>query len=838
MPQRTDTRLDAALTCCTMLICGLACLRAVVAFIPFPYFDHDPFETHGPPAGLTPAWALVLDVATIIVAAALMSLHRTAGGSWRWGLIILASAGALVAIPRWSIGLGVDGFVIDDRRLAFSWVAAAWSAVALAHACSRPRQRVMAAALLLGAVGMLLAKGVVQVLVEHPATVAWFDRDPGAFLRSQGWEPDSAQARGYIRRLRQPEASGWFGMANVYASVVGAAAIGLGAMAAVTAMERFRVSRREGSWLPLLLLMAGSLSGAAGLVMSGSKGGIAAAIAGGAVVAVVWIAGRSGRISGLPGLSAVFAAAAAAAPLAAVVVRGLVGERIGELSLLFRWFYMQGACRVIGTHPLLGVGPAGFRDAYMPVKPALAVEDVVSPHCLPLDLLASFGIVGGTALLAMVVACVAAAVSRSLAFVRGQNRPSVDGSSPATDRSTGDDAKAVVLIAVLATLAAASLERAMTTPEIAIMRILGLTLWAGIACGVAVVGTRSPRALAAGILGGCVVLLLHSGIEITPTWAGAQTWFFAVMGVAGGSIGAAATSEGARSRQTVVAAAIPGLAAAVVVGTAPWVVMTWEAGLRSAWTSASEIGRIRSDLRVLSTDPRLSVALDLSPDRVRERIAALAGTRPARTPEELDRQLDAALIARASQTEALLARVAPGSNLQTARAADRAAQHAGATVALLGRPEEAAEMIERAISRTTALVESRPSALGLSHLGLMHTLRSELLGRSGHPEEATLAVREAIEAYRRASALSPRGVHAPVRLARLHARLGELQEAAAWSAKALQNDLNSRLDPVMGLSDGERAEMERLSTPGLSWDSGGRGMGQCDKYLFGYLPTS
>src|SRR5690606_14992553 len=88
------------------------------------------------------------------------------------------------------------------------------------------------------------------------------------------------------------------------------------------------------------------------------------------------------------------ALAAVILPLAAIALRGLLGERLGELSLLFRSFYLRGAIAIIADHPLLGVGPAGFKDAYMLAKPAIAPEDVTSAHSVLFDLGATLGLAG------------------------------------------------------------------------------------------------------------------------------------------------------------------------------------------------------------------------------------------------------------------------------------------------------------------------------------------------------------------------------------------------------------------------------------------------------------
>ena len=83
-----------------------------------------------------------------------------------------------------------------------------------------------------------------------------------------------------------------------------------------------------------------------------------------------------------------------AIPLLAVVVRGLVGERLSELSLLFRWFYMQGAARIFAQHLPVGVGPDGFQEAYLLAKPVLSPEAVASPHNILWDWLSTLGLFG------------------------------------------------------------------------------------------------------------------------------------------------------------------------------------------------------------------------------------------------------------------------------------------------------------------------------------------------------------------------------------------------------------------------------------------------------------
>src|SRR5690606_11618084 len=108
---------------------------------------------------------------------------------------------------------------------------------------------------------------------------------------------------------------------------------------------------------------------------------------------LAWAARRErlGRLGGWVAIAAVGSA------LVAVAARGVAGEKIGELSLLFRWFYLQGSARIIAEHPWLGVGPAGFRDAYLLAKPALSPEEVTSPHSVVFDWMSTLGVLAGGA---------------------------------------------------------------------------------------------------------------------------------------------------------------------------------------------------------------------------------------------------------------------------------------------------------------------------------------------------------------------------------------------------------------------------------------------------------
>ena len=266
------------------------------------------------------------------------------------------------------------------------WLALVWGAVGMSHICGDRRVRTVALAVLAGCAVPLLCKGVLQVFVDHPETVAQYERTKQAVLEANGWRPDSPAALAYARRLMQAEASGWFGLSNVYASYMGAIAAGLLAACAAAVSAGRRVTRGT------LIALGVAACALAGLVLSKSKGGVGAMGLSLAVCAGLAVVRRlMNRMNGEAGLVRPFRFGNFAGPaaivivLAAIGVRGLIGTDLGEKSLLFRAFYTVGSLRIWGDYPLFGVGPDGVQDAYAAAKIPIATETVQSPHSVVFD---------------------------------------------------------------------------------------------------------------------------------------------------------------------------------------------------------------------------------------------------------------------------------------------------------------------------------------------------------------------------------------------------------------------------------------------------------------------
>src|SRR5207237_1172207 len=90
-----------------------------------------------------------------------------------------------------------------------------------------------------------------------------------------------------------------------------------------------------------------------------------------------------------------FSSVAAIALVAvALVAYGLTHGNLRHDSLTFRWRYWIGSTRLFLAHPLIGVGWNNFGDAYLPVREAIASEEIKDPHNLFVRFATELGSVG------------------------------------------------------------------------------------------------------------------------------------------------------------------------------------------------------------------------------------------------------------------------------------------------------------------------------------------------------------------------------------------------------------------------------------------------------------
>ncbi|MHC4107870.1 MAG: O-antigen ligase family protein, partial [Planctomycetota bacterium] len=505
-------------------IATIAIMRCVVFFAPQVLFDVDPARDPTPIGGLGPAGSLLLDA--LLLGACACGLLGQALAGRKFDALLLALAVAPAPIVLWH-GAGDAG----DLWRGSTWLSAALACAVVAHCATDRAPRLLLIALLAAVLAPLMARGIMQVPfvgTEYAETVAAFEQNRDQFLADRGWEPDSAAARIYERRLRQATLRGWFATTNIFASLLAFAMILFGGL--TIASVRARLTSGYTGLLALAALVA-----AAGLALSGSKGAILAALGGLVVLLAPLVLARARAFLGRFG--GAIAVACVAAVLLAVCARALLLPEgfAGEKSLLFRWHYLVGSAGIFAEQPFLGVGPDGFQDAYVTVRVPRSPEEVASAHSAFADWFATLGVVGGAwvALTLLMLWRVGCAWGRETDQeealpVRRLVWTSVVG------------AAAVVALGLLPAvlIEAHAIDEAdlMTMLALVLMRAIGLAGFIGVAVITMYVLARSdPRLVDWSLAAAVIALLVHAQIEMTLFQPGPVVWAMCVLGVAGGA---------------------------------------------------------------------------------------------------------------------------------------------------------------------------------------------------------------------------------------------------------------------------------------------------------------
>ncbi len=745
---RADGRGEALRWLGALLVLVGVGTRALCAFTDMPHWDVDPLVMSWPMVGLGPGGLMALD-ALVALGAGLVFVGAALAREQidRAALVVLAAFAGVVAWHGW---VAVDR-TMEDRYVGAAWWGALVGAWALGQACRDERVRVGVGAALVGVVLAVCAKGVIQLLVEHPATVADFQRNKAAILAAHHWTEDSAMARAFERRVMQAEPSGWFSLANVFGSLAAGAAVVLGSLGA-------GVARREGAWAARgALVLAGGCAVMA--VLSGSKGTMATLVLGSAAAAVAlrWRGARGGRLG-------VLALVCIAAPIAAVVARGVVGERVGELSLLFRSMYWQGAARMVGEHPLVGVGPGGFQAAFMVAKPALCPEDVRSAHNMLVDWVATLGVAGaagGALVLAWLVRAVAAV---------------------ANDREAGPgwtgEMRPVLRLALGAgaacTLIAAWVDAGGATPLDAGARIA--TLSACLVGGLVVVRAGGRAALRPALALGALTVLVQAQIEVTGTWPTSAGLAMALLGAAAPGGGGEERARGSKAWAWGAAGVCgAGAAGLLVMGTGP--ALRWERALGEAAGAVAPVAEARA----------------LPPDRAAARLAVELGRPVGSDRASLETAARELAVQRMAAAAAGLERAwaAAPDDWRTGRELSRVL---GALAKAPGAPADAQARSVASADRAAGLGSGRS---GAAVWAAMVRLGMTAPDRAG--AERWLAVGRERDPYNPSLAMLWASVAAE------DGRMGEARERAR--AALAVNEL-ARLDPVgRGLSAGQVAQL-------------------------------
>jgi hypothetical protein len=228
--------------------------------------------------------------------------------------------------------------------------------------------------------------------VEIPETQAAWQAGQGALAPAAGQISLTPEQRLFQARVVERTAKGYFSLANPYGSMM----IILLMTAAALAADRWRRwlgQRQERDFLAAALVTLLALPAAASLVLTESKGaiaaGVVAAVAALAIALVHRWARRHWRVLVLASLAALAGVVAATAAY---------GARYGHLpsrSMQVRWEYWVASADIFRQHPLLGVGPGNFPDAYLAHRLPGAEESVKNPHNVLMQALSEYGLIGG-----------------------------------------------------------------------------------------------------------------------------------------------------------------------------------------------------------------------------------------------------------------------------------------------------------------------------------------------------------------------------------------------------------------------------------------------------------
>jgi len=758
------------------VLASLVVLRVSVGNDLFPWWSGDPTIIGAPVIGLTAFASLLCDALTLVAAGAtvlVLSKERKSVGILTCGLFASGAAAA-----------AFHGLWARDDRLEHFIAGAHWTASIGAgigvFAAGRERVlRGLLAGVMLSVVAVLAAKGVVQLYVDHPATLRMFAETRETVFASQGWTPGSPMALSYERRLQQPEATGWLGMSNVLGTLAAASFVGL--------FGCLMLWRRGESRVGAAALATGVISAAVCLALAKSKGGTVACAAGLAVLTSAWLLNRmalNGRAISKRGRLMV-GPAAILVPLVVVAVRGLVGERIAELSLLFRSFYLEAAARIMAAHPFMGVGPAGFKDAYLLFKDPISPEEVALPHSVFIDWISTLG-VGGLGW-SLIVLWFASRIGRVLVGMNAE---------PLASEARGPLTKPIFLVLAGATLVASFIERPIASVDAMAIRMFGLFAGTWIAGEVARIVQDSGRARGVGIALGAAALTagVHTQIELTGTHMGSAPWLMAMIGLAAACWNPVNLPP--LPRVSAVVFPVLAAAAATVIGVGMVGVWRWEADLARAAREVVELPDLHARMRAFAaSSPQPGDTLERLARDLERLSGRSVGTSPSAVEAAALQYTDSA-VGRAETAMADARRRAPG-HFATVEAYTKLAVQSALRS---GRRED----VERLINEADEFAEAHPSAPTFAWLSMIQRSVGEMWG-----EKERLAA--GAEALKRAAEMSPFDVQLHLMLADVRAALGEREAAGAAARKALDLSEMMRLDRVKMLTVEQRVRMERMT---------------------------
>lgn len=212
-------------------------------------------------------------------------------------------------------------------------------------------------------------------------------RDVQLKMQQMGVPTDEPARTLFIQRLmNSSEPFGFFGLANTLAGLLG---VGFCVLLSLTVG-----SWKSASGVIRGVAVAGLLFTGYCLLLTKSRTAQLSLMVGVGVFVIGWL--RTQNIVSvkkmLIGAGACFAVLLFGIGLASIT-GGVDKQVLSEASKSFQYRleYWQGTLGVIGDHPVLGVGPGNFRQAYFKHKLPKSSEEILDPHNLFLDVWANGG---------------------------------------------------------------------------------------------------------------------------------------------------------------------------------------------------------------------------------------------------------------------------------------------------------------------------------------------------------------------------------------------------------------------------------------------------------------
>ncbi len=306
--------------------------------------------------------------------------------------------GIEIGLCLFCIAAVIAGFAASNKREAITdavcLIAPVLMAVLLVQILdSQPKIKLVLA--VIAALGTVSAyQCAEQFFVGNQAMIAEYEKDPATMLEPLGIQSSSFQQFLFEHRLYSGDIRGFFTTGNA----AGSFAI-LASFAAIALfIDKFK--NRKSGLLPLITCGVAAAVVVFGLIITHSKGAIAAFLVAAAIFVMFLYLGNwlNTHKKAILLVCVLFFIAAGFA----VFAYGRAHDRLpGGNSMLVRWQYWLASAKMYADHPFTGVGPGNFAHFYTHYKPAAALESVADPHNFLLSVLTQYGPLGLVGFLAL-----------------------------------------------------------------------------------------------------------------------------------------------------------------------------------------------------------------------------------------------------------------------------------------------------------------------------------------------------------------------------------------------------------------------------------------------------